>query len=200
MTTTAISLLVDNLGHISQDAVVATADGRGCRVVHQQYALPACENRSRQSPDIPVEREHGGAVIGRWVGMERDETGVHAVAEIDDDALDPDTTWYWSPRLRYRADDTDIVVERLAIVERPGHVGARPIVFVPGTVAEAAAVTTGDIAQRLARVRDVKRRRYGGPIEITDVRWTDPTEARATAAPPWARLEHGIAGRVLSVR
>jgi len=171
-----------------------------------RWATPASELRPTQPARIPVDIEHDGDWCGQVLHLERDDHGrVWALAHVDatpsvrvlvgDETIDVPHDLYFS--IERTPFDTDILIRSVALTRRPARLGAHPVTWYPGSLADRSGWHT-DWRHRplIARASETRYTRHGGPLVIHD---TEPPAKLRTvpfAASAPAFEERG-AGRLL---
>jgi hypothetical protein len=196
MTVTIVGRFADELGHYRSPT------GPG--------AIPAANYRAEQPRAILLDLDHGDETVGQVDYLEAD-AGLWAVAESPLDGLaEIDAPVYYSPEVAHR-DGRDAELHGLALTHRPASVGAVPVTIVPGSLAAAAARSTGELHARLARAvayrqsrRPGDRHRIARPYSLDERsavsapggEFAPPGEYRRPLGVP---VEHAACGRVLRV-
>jgi hypothetical protein len=103
------------------------------------WAAPAANARHQQPSTIPLNVEHQREnPIGEVVALHNHGGSLLAICEADaDPLLDADMPIYYSAETTMRPDYTDVLIEGVALCERPAAVCLQPVEMYAGSVSEA---------------------------------------------------------------
>ena len=196
MRAVVVGLVVDELGLCTS---VTLEQRGGLPELSKRYFVRAAgEYRSRQPETIFVDLEHD-RVLGRVAYLERTAgVGLFAVAVIHDvTRLPVDGELFYSPATSAYingAVGTDITLDGLALVAKPGTVSQRPVSVIPGELRDVARRPhllgkSAALIQRAAAHKD-------GTTAIVDLGQTPAQAARQSIPAPSGRTEqstrHGV--------
>lgn len=215
MTFVAIGVAVPPLGFASQTYAVPASGPVGFETRKRFYSVDPLLLRTAQPAKIPVDLEHGHLLVGDVRHLEVSYNGsLWAVAEMNGPLPETAKPLYWSVRHNSRRDGSDVVIERIAVTERPAMLSAEPLRFLDGELREhnlgyhwTVPELERGILRRAAESRVRARRGRDLPILLADVdqaRGAQREEREyaelALRGAPGGPLHIRGGGRILSVR